>query len=412
MSPEPHSNGNLPELQRASGINDEDCQHLPAESGQANSPSDSLDGEKHTLQILMIEDDTYYYRFVRQLLSRHKAPAFELIHASSLAEAIRVLDELNPATILLDLHLPDGDGLACVARMREVASGVPVIILTGTDDAKIGLESVSLGAQDYLIKQEIKNESLIRCLLYSIERRKSEESIFRLSAIRDFTATLAHDLQVPLIGSRNVFDAVLAGRFGELSPSLASVLSDLQNSNRDQLLLVQKLLEIYQYDVSNSILGRVAIDVKALLAQCVFESVNHSDREIPIAVNLPDDLPPLFGNRDALYSLFCSLLDNAFKYSDGLEAVSLHGEITGTKLTLQLHNSGPAIPEQVQAGIFEKFWQGVPGKSYVSHTGLGLYRCNRIVRLHQGKITCHSTMKEGTTITVRLPSGLPSRAAG
>ncbi len=374
-------------------------------SEQTEARSAPLDGSKSSLQILMIEDDSYYYRFVRQLLKRARNPEFEVAHANNLAEASKLLSLETPDAILLDLHLPDGNGLINLARVKEVASGAPIIILTGSDDERRGLEAVGLGAQDYLIKQQIKDDSLIRCLLYSIERRKSEESILRLSTIRDFTAALAHDLQVPMIGSNNVFDAVLSGRFGELSPQLENVLSELNESNRKQLVLVKKLLEIYRYEVGPSDFERVEVDIKAVLSRCVFDSLERLGRSIPIAINLMDDMPVVLGDADSLYRLFCSLLDNAIRFCDGSEPIEVSAEVVGAKLTVQVRNSGPAIPDEVQTGLFGKFWQGVPGRSYAPNTGLGLYLCYRIVRLHHGRITCQSTEAEGTTITVRLPIG-------
>lgn len=365
---------------------------------------DAAFGEKERfVRVLMIEDDRDYFSFVHRLLARSSEPKFAITNVRSLAETSQSLSWEIPDVILLDLGLLDSNGLITLERVRDLASDVPIIVLTGRDAQDIGVQAVGLGAQDYLVKHEIGNNSLIRCIRYTIGRRKFEESTLRLTAIRDFTSMLAHDLQVPLVGSTNVFEALLAGQFGQLTQEQTQVVLDLQKSNKDQLVLVQKLLEVYRYETGVPRLDFLPQDIKHLISECAGQvSKNHSS-SVPIVAFVPDSLPAVMGDEAALRRLFTSLIDNAVKFSDGVGEVRIHSELVGSKMAVHIHNYGSLIPEDVQTKLFQNFWQGVPGKSYVAQTGTGLYLCHCIANLHHGRITFHSTAKEGTTVRVILP---------
>ena len=80
--------------------------------------------------------------------------------------------------ILLDLGLPDGQGIEVVRRTRLAAPRVPLVVLTGQDDAVLALEALQAGAQDYLIKGQIDTRGLLRALRYAVERATAEDALF------------------------------------------------------------------------------------------------------------------------------------------------------------------------------------------------------------------------------------------
>jgi DNA-binding response OmpR family regulator len=92
-----------------------------------------------------------------------------------LEDAVAALNERSPDIILLDLSLPDADGLATLSRLRHYAGQIPIIVLTGNRDEQSAIEAVRSGAQDYLVKGEFENRGLLRALHYAIERRNNED---------------------------------------------------------------------------------------------------------------------------------------------------------------------------------------------------------------------------------------------
>lgn len=364
-----------------------------------------------TVQVMMVEDDKQYFTFVRHLLLRCETPRFQVAGAVSLEEAIHKLSWEAPDIILLDLTLPDSEGLATLVRLREHVGDVPVVVLTGSSDMAIGLQAVALGAHDYLVKHEIGNDSLIRSVRYAIERRKSEEATLRWAAIRDFTSMLAHDLKVPLIGANTVFEALISGQFGELQPQQAKAIADLHRSNEGQLRLVRKLLDVYRFEANAQDLKFHQVEMATLIMRCVEDTSFRADFKDKIQVDLDENLPTVLGDEEALSRLISNLLDNAISYSCDKEQITIKAKAADSKLVIHVHNRGSVIPAEVQSQLFQSFWTGIPGKSYVAKTGLGLYFCNRIVNLHHGTISCRSTHEEGTTIRVILPAALKRASA-
>lgn len=354
------------------------------------------------VNVFMIEDDKFYCEYVKTLLAGRKQPKFDVQRASDMAEAQRYLKGASPDVVLLDLNLPDCRGLESLSRAREFADGCPIIILTGSDNEQLGLQSVSLGAQDYLVKQHVGNESLVRSIRYAIQRRRYEEQSQRMAAIQDFVATLAHDMNVPLIGTENLLNGLISGHLGALNAGQSEALTVMKAANKSQLQLVRRLLEIYRYEAGSDLNLRI-LDAKELLVDCV--SQFSESNKMPIRSSF-DALEPgcrIWAEEDALRIMLINLLDNAVKYCDSDSLIEVSAEVNDSKLCVRVHNFGTPMPEEVKSSMFSKFWQGVPGKTYVAKTGLGLYLCHRIAQLHQGRITCDSSLEDGTTITFTLP---------
>lgn len=356
------------------------------------------------VNVFMIEDDKFYCEYVKRLLAGRKQPQFDVQRASDMAEAQRYLRDATPDVVLLDLNLPDSCGLESLSRAREFADGCPIIILTGSDNEQLGLQSVSLGAQDYLVKQHIGNESLVRSIRYAIQRRRYEEQSQRMAAIQDFVATLAHDMNVPLIGTENLLKGLISGHLGSLNAGQSEALIVMQEANKNQLELVSRLLEIYRYEAGSDLNLRI-LNAKELLDDCVSQFSAYSKIPIQSSFAALDPGCRIWGEEEALRAMLINLLDNAVKYSDSGSLIDVSAELVESRLCVRVHNFGRPMPEEVKTSMLSKFWQGVPGKTYVAKTGLGLYLCHRIAQLHQGRITCESNLEDGTTITVKLPIG-------
>lgn len=367
--------------------------------------SDASDSEiERTVNVCIVEDDKYYCEFVRRLLASRRHPPFMLSHADTLREAQKYLQEENPDVILLDLNLPDSRGLNTLAEMKEF-SAAPIIIITSSNDEALGLQSVTLGAQDYLVKQHVSKDSLIRSIRYAIERRKAEEQSLRLAAIKDFSATLAHDLRVPLIGAQNVVEGLLRGQLGQLSEKQIEALNVLKESTRSELQLVQRLLEIYRYEVDVSQFPMKALSVSHILEKFILAN-SVAFPELSLSIELPEECRAILGDEEALLSLLHSLVENAYKFGDG-RPVTLRARAKNNFVFMGVHNWGSPISTDIMRNLFLRFWQGVPGKTYVARTGLGLYLCDRIAQLHQGRMICTSSPEDGTEIGLRLQAYRP-----
>jgi serine phosphatase RsbU (regulator of sigma subunit) len=130
--------------------------------------------------VLLVEDDEADAFLVRELLDEVQA-AVELSAATSLAEAARRIGAAD--CVLLDLGLPDAQGLEGLRRLLAVAGGAAICVLTGLGDDHLGAAAVAEGAQDYLIKGQVDGTLLARAIRYAVERKRADENARRLHQV-------------------------------------------------------------------------------------------------------------------------------------------------------------------------------------------------------------------------------------
>ena len=157
---------------------------------------------KPSLRILLVEDNPGDVIILNEQL-KFSGIKFELIHSSTLKDALKQCAENEFDVILLDLGLPESTGLATLKLLPLSALKAPVIVMTGLDDEETALTSVKEGAQDYLVKNNLTAENIIRSIRYSIERKINLElqkrSSRRFSILASATASINESDDIPSI---------------------------------------------------------------------------------------------------------------------------------------------------------------------------------------------------------------------
>jgi diguanylate cyclase (GGDEF)-like protein/PAS domain S-box-containing protein len=130
------------------------------------------------VKILLVEDNSGDARLLREMFKRQTSQTIELTHVQCMSDAEKHLAKHEFDIVLLDLGLPDAQGLGAVRRSRAAAPHVPLVVLTGLDDESLAAQVLQEGAQDHLIKGQIETRALLRTLRYAVERKISEEVLF------------------------------------------------------------------------------------------------------------------------------------------------------------------------------------------------------------------------------------------
>ncbi len=141
-------------------------------------------------RVLLVEDNGGDADLVAELLAPHRHAGDEVLHVGTLGAALAALRRQPVQVVLLDLHLSDCSGEACVGRLRAAAGAVPIVALTGNDDEALALRCIAAGAQDYLPKRDMHAGSLRRAIELAIarmhertERQRADALQARLAAI-------------------------------------------------------------------------------------------------------------------------------------------------------------------------------------------------------------------------------------
>ena len=154
---------------------------MPGGSASASRPAPA------PIRVLLIEDNPGDARLIGELLAEVPDHVFALYTAERLSEGLERLAHSSYAALLLDLHLPDAVGLETLLQAHARSCGVPIVVLTGLDDERVGIEAMHQGAQDYLVKADLTPEILVRSLRYAIGRHRTLERLRMMSTIDELT---------------------------------------------------------------------------------------------------------------------------------------------------------------------------------------------------------------------------------
>lgn len=167
-----------------------------------------------TIRVLLVEDNPRDLRWIHNLLAEAPAFPFTWEHVGQLDNAMEILRNEPFELVLLDLSLPDSQGLDTFSRLYPHAICLPIVILTNINDEPLALQAVRSGAQDYIVKDQADGEVLVRALRHAIERKHTETAL-RVK-IRELTMMAQQ------------FDSAI--RIGhELNNSLATVILSIES---------------------------------------------------------------------------------------------------------------------------------------------------------------------------------------
>ena len=132
--------------------------------------------DKH-IKVLLVEDNPGDARLIQEMLTEIRGATFNFERADRLSTGLEHLVEGRIDVVLLDLGLPDSQGLDTFDKAYAQAPEVPIVVLTALDDEALAIRAVREGAQDYLVKGQVDSNLLARAIRYAIERKKAEEAL-------------------------------------------------------------------------------------------------------------------------------------------------------------------------------------------------------------------------------------------
>jgi serine phosphatase RsbU (regulator of sigma subunit) len=246
--------------------------------------------ERDAISVLLVEDDDGDALIVDDLLS-DALPSARITRSRTFADALVELDA-GIDCVLLDLKLPDAEGLDTVVRVRAQAPNTPLIVLTGLDHEAAGMAAVDAGAQDYLVKGEVDGAQLARAIRYAIVRRQAADAQQQLrladAQAREIVRLERGLAPRPLISDRSVWiasryrsgrnRALLGGDFFDVAEDprgrLRAVVGDVCGHGPDEAAIGVCLRAAWR--------ALAVAGVDSELALSTLERVLEHEREIPL----------------------------------------------------------------------------------------------------------------------------------
>ncbi len=370
---------------------------------------------KTSLQVLLVEDNPTDALLVEVALEETVPPA-QLVHVTRLAEAIELLQQREFDIVLIDLDLPDSQGLDSFERVHALAPQVPTIALTGLSDEKMAIEALQSGASDYLIKGQTGSALLERSMRYAIERKKTENQRIELiraqterqeaeaanTAKDEFLATLSHELRTPL---NSILGWASLLRMQKMDQETQLKAFDtIERSARAQAQLIDDLL-----DVSRIITGKLSLQQNPLdLSEIARNTLDNLHPQIASSeLQFERELQPacwVCGDAVRLQQVIWNLLTNAIKFTPakGTIWVKVARDEAAKEIVFSVRDTGQGIDARFLPHVFDRFRQA--DSSTTRHhggLGLGLSIVRHLTESHKGRVSAHSD-GPGTGATFQL----------
>jgi len=311
------------------------------------TPEQELETMNEPMDILLIEDNAGDARLIREMLLKNDDYDSKLEITTTLADGLRQLSEDVFDAVLLDLSLPDSQGVETLHRVVAQAPDMAVVVLTGFGDQRLGVQAVQAGAQDYLVKGDTDAKLITRAVRYAIERQRVQTAMHKqsleLAAIEE-RQRLARELH----------DSVSQTLFTCRNMSEAAILQFEQNPPRS--------LELMQE--SNRLTGSALSEMRVLLLELrptsltkvglkqLFEGYAEMfryRRGLDIMLEL-DDIAPLIPEAQiAFYRIMQEALNNIVKHA-GAQRVKVSVQKLGGDLHMLIQDDGTGFDlEEVAA---------------------------------------------------------------
>jgi two-component system NtrC family sensor kinase len=217
----------------------------------------------------------------------------------------------------------------------------------------------------------------------------------------DFVNTVSHDLRSPLTAILGYVE--LIGRAGPVSDLQQDFIHRIQVSVRNITVLINDLLDLGRIETGFDARKEI-VPLPAIVNYSVGELRNRiAKKDLTLNLDLPDDLPNVFGDPVRLRQVVDNLLENAIQYTPAEGAISIRIFAEKGQVILQIEDDGPGIPAADQPYIFDKFYRASNISTDLLGSGLGLAIVKSIVENHQGRVWVDSILGKGSTFTVVLP---------
>ncbi|WP_417377089.1 ATP-binding protein [Gimesia maris] len=395
---------------------------------------------KAILRVLLIEDDPVDHQLIKLSLSK-SASAFELVWAQTLESGLLKFGENTFDVVLTDLSLPDSFGLETVKKIRDYNRDVPIVVLTTLNDNDVRLIALSVGAQDYFLKDEASPHMLERAIRHAIQRQESVVENQRLltevetsrelllkqkvllkkknrrlrklnQTAHRFVDNVSHEFRTPLTVIKDYVSLVREGLVGEINKEqgqmldIASIRTDELNNMVDDMLDVSKL--------EAGLLGawRRPCQLSDII-ECVCSPLakKAAVKGIHFEADVDPVLPAIYCDSEKVGRVIVNLVTNAMKFCGNPGSVRLWTEERADQgeIIIGVTDNGPGIDEEGLAEIFQRFKQlKTQLDSSTKGFGLGLNIAKELVDLNFGEMSVESQVGTGTTFSFSVPLNNPS----
>lgn len=359
-------------------------------------------------KILLIEDNRSIRESTLELL---KTEGFDALGADNGKVGIQIAQTYLPDMILCDVIMPELDGYAVLAQLRQhpLTATIPFIFLTARstkEDFRLGME---LGADDYLTKPYTPTE-LLGAIVSRFEKHTTlaSQSRKQLDDLRSSIAlSLPHELRTPLHGILGLADVLIEEYQTIERPEILEIATGIHEAAHRLYRLIQNFLLYAELELASRdpdyqdyLCAAETHYPKVLITNVATQIAKRRDRASDLQLNLQNTL--ILIADDKLKKIVEELIDNAFKFSKPGTPVTVTAVANEHEFCIYIcdRGRGMSVEQIAKLGAYMQFER----KFYEQQgSGLGLVIAKRLTELHGGTLEIESTVGQYTTVKAVLP---------
>ncbi len=363
-------------------------------------------GRREAIRVLIAEDDYLVAEMIKGLVQ--EAGYVVAGEASNGEEAVEKTCALRPDVVLMDVRMPDLDGIEATRRIQEQCP-TPVIILTAYETPELVERAAEAGVAAYLIKPPDPRE-LDRSIGIALARFRDLVELRRLTQelarqnedLTAFAHTVAHDLQNPLALIIGFAEALRRYHETMSREEFEKSLETIEQTGRKMSRTIDELLLLAQ--VREAEVELEVLDMGAIVAEVVQHRLGHLVRKYRAKITFPDQWPEALGYGPWVEEVWYNYISNAIQYGGRPPRIELGATVQpGGWVRFWVKDNGAGIAPEDQKCLFIPFRRLKQGQERRKGYGLGLSITRRIVEKLGGEVGVESNLGQGSLFYFTLP---------
>ncbi len=361
--------------------------------------------------ILIVDDEPANIDILNEILGAEYRTKVAVNGKRALAIAAAASADLD--LILLDVMMPETDGHEVCRRLKQDPStaNIPVIFVTAKGAISDEQRGFEVGAVDYIVKPvspPIVKARVRTQLMLQEQRRRIERALAALQELEELRDSLVHmivhDMRSPLMGMNGLLEILRDELGGTLSEEFLRDLNEALTSGHSLQEMISSLLDVSRLEAGEMRLERSCVDLRVIASDALASLVSLV-KQCTVVYEPPVEAMAAWCDAEITRRVIANLVANAIKFTPSSGEVRIDLISSDEGATVSVSDTGPGIPLEDQARIFQKFGQVAgrqEGRKY--STGLGLTFCKLAVEAHGGRIGVDSELGAGSKFWFTLPS--------
>ncbi|MBF0523313.1 MAG: response regulator [Candidatus Omnitrophica bacterium] len=365
------------------------------------------------LRTLIVEDNQVDQTMLAAMVTEASRGLSFVQTADTLQGALNLLHSYEFDVIILDLNLPDSQGYETIRDINKAAPKLAIVVNTGSYEEDIGIQTLRIGAQDFLIKGKYNGYTLNKTLHYAVERKRMElELILLYQEVKESQNQIVQMEKMKMVGTlasgvahevRNPLATVLYGvnylynRLESDDKSIKNVMDTIRESAEKANNIITDLLDFSHIDQLN----KTEVNLNEIVEKSL-SLIHHNiqEKNILIVKELDKQLPTVIADTNRIVQVLVNLLMNAIHAmpNKGSKIIIRSVNKSSNNATIiEIDDEGQGIDEEHINKIFDPFFTTRRANGGV---GLGLFVCQNIMKLHDGTVFLKNRPEGGARATL------------